>query len=143
MVGKPNTWWGSHTWWAAHIHGGLAPLAPMQPGPPPKLAGWLARPPCMWAPHHVWVAHHVSGIRYPGIQVFRYQMSRYPDIQISGIRYQISGIGYQKKNAKIPKIDFPEKSRMSSNDKGKLKVWSTGPLRRPSFSLLLISVVFF
>ena len=28
---------------------------------PPKLAGWLARPPCMWAPHHVWVPHHVFG----------------------------------------------------------------------------------
>ena len=34
---------------------------------------------------HVWVPHHVSGIRYPGIQV-----SRYPGIQIS--RYPVTKI---------------------------------------------------
>ena len=45
-----------------------APLAPIQPGPPPKLACWLARPPCMWAAHHVWLPHHVFGL--PTVRVW-------------------------------------------------------------------------
>ena len=82
----PDTWWATHTWWAAHIHGveptcmvdwpasrpalvggqggagpgpaQRAPLAP-QPGPSPKLAGWLARPPIQ-VPHHGF--HGIHGI---------------------------------------------------------------------------------
>ena len=95
--------------------------------PSSRLAGqatmYVGSTPCMWAAHHVWAPHHVSGIRYPGIQISRYpdiqisrylqisrcpdvQMSRYPDIQIS--RYQIPDIRYQKKDAEIQKLVFPQ-----------------------------------
>jgi hypothetical protein len=57
---------------------------PSQPGPPPKLAGWLARPPCMWVAHHVWLPHHVFGFA----TMYFYQ--GYQDFMISGIRYQVS-----------------------------------------------------
>ena len=60
--GEPTYMVAWPLWWGARLGGqggargrprGRAPLAPIQPGPPPKLACWLARPPCMWAPHHV------------------------------------------------------------------------------------------
>ena len=86
----------SDTWWGNQMHGGepnpymvgsqqapgpapRAPLARIQPGPLPKQACWLARPPCMWAGLHVWLPHYVFG--FPtmyfdqGYQDFRYQVS--------------------------------------------------------------------
>ncbi len=59
---------------------GAAREALRTPPWPPKLAGWLARPPCMWAPHHVWVPHHV----FRSMAIVRYQ--------VSSIMYQVSGI---------------------------------------------------
>ena len=75
MLGSPHTWWpgqpAAPLWWGARLDvgqgaapSGPAPrvrLAPIQPGPPPKVACWLARPPGMWAAHHVWLPHHVFG----------------------------------------------------------------------------------
>ena len=89
MVGNANAWWATEP-----IHGGeptymVAWPAKVdiqrpfpQPGPPPKLAGWLARPPCMWAPHHVWVRFPTVHLGFP------------PCILIKGISYQVSGIFY-------------------------------------------------
>ena len=57
MVGNPHTWWG------AHING--------------VLAGWLARPPCLWAPHHV--------CGFPTMH-----LGSPPCILITGITYQVS-----------------------------------------------------
>ena len=127
MVGKPNTWWGSHTWWAAHIHGGLASQQAIwwgarldggqggARGRPRGRAPLAPMPPCMWAAHHVWLPHHVFG--FPtmyfdqGYQVSRYQMSRYPGIQISGIRYQISGT--RQRDIKARKKYVSKKSKIS------------------------------
>ena len=101
MVGNPNTWWGTHTWWGAHIQGGLArqpasfggwagerrgrarDRGPRSPAPPPKLAGCLARPPCMWALHHVWVPHHVFG--FPTMYFDQWY-------QVSGIRSNLCAL---------------------------------------------------
>ena len=71
--------------------------------------------------------------RCPDVQVSRYQ--------VSDTRYQVSGI--IKKTWKFPQSYLSEKSRKNSNEQGKLKLWSTGPLRRPSFLGFFIFGVFF
>ena len=139
MVGKPNTWWGSHTWWAAHIHGGLAIQQASFGGGP----GWMgpapggragpaqgARPP---GPHPTWPrtkAGLLAGqaTMYVGCppwmasppciwlphHVFGSRVSgiQIPDVQISrypDIRYQIPDIRYQKNDVKVKKQGFSPK----------------------------------
>ena len=68
---------------------------------------------------------------YPGIQIV--QMSEYLDIrymyQISGTRYQVSE-------------EISERSKISSTEQGRLKLWPYKPIRRSSFLVLLVLGVF-
>ena len=114
MVGKPNTWWGSHTWWAAHIHGGLASQQASFGGGPGWMGARGARPlgrprappwpPSNLAPQQSWPAgwpgHHICGLPtmhgFPTMYLasppcilskgIRYQVSRYPGIQIPDVQ---------------------------------------------------------
>ena len=63
MVGDPHTGWPGQAagqLWGGQGGAGAGPgTGTRAPLAPPKLAGCLARPPCMWTPHHLWVLHRV------------------------------------------------------------------------------------
>ena len=86
MVGKPNTWWGSHTWWAAHIHGGLASQQASFGGGP----GWMG-------------ARGARGAVF-GFPTMYFDQG-YQDFRYQDFRYQVSEKRRKKpKNCFFPKV---------------------------------------
>ena len=96
--------------------------------------------PASYAPHRSPEWGWSPESKYPDIQLSRCPDVRISRYQVSDTRYQVSGIRKIKWTSQ--QIGFSQKSKISSNEWGKLKLWPHRPLRRPSFLSLFILGVF-